>query len=55
VGIFNRLGRKAEQLRRQVSDAKAEEATHRCDACDELLFTDRETCPECGSDAVVSL
>lgn len=54
MGIFNSLGRKAEKIKRQVTDATAEEATHECRACGELLYTDRETCPECGSDEVVA-
>ena len=55
MGIFNRLGRKVEELKHEAESATAEEATHLCEACDTLLYTDHEECPECGGDDVVAL
>lgn len=55
MGIFNRLGRKAEKLKRQAEAASAEEATHRCPDCEQLLYTDHEECPECGGTDVYEI
>ncbi|MFB6159838.1 MAG: zinc ribbon domain-containing protein [Haloferacaceae archaeon] len=54
MGIFNTLGRKAERFRREVADATADEATHECAACGALIYADRDVCPDCGSDEVVT-
>lgn len=55
MGLFNRLGRKVEELRQQAEGAKEGKASHKCANCEELFYTDHETCPECDSDAVVSI
>jgi rRNA maturation endonuclease Nob1 len=54
MGLFNKLGRKAEQFKQQAQAASEGEASHRCTACDSLLYTESDTCPECGADAVVA-
>lgn len=55
MGLFNKLGRKVQELKQEVDDAKAGHASHRCASCDELLHTDLDACPECGADAVVAI
>lgn len=55
MGIFNRLGKRFEKLKQQAEDASSEEATHACLECETLLYTEYETCPECGSDRVGKL
>ncbi|WP_424001567.1 hypothetical protein ACOZ4I_16760 [Haloarcula salina] len=52
MGLFNDLGRKVEELKREVESASDDEATHRCDACETLLYTDHDECPECGESSV---
>ena len=53
MGLFNTLGRKVEEFKQDVDSAKADEATHQCTDCEQLLYSGRETCPECGSESVV--
>lgn len=53
MGLFNRLGRKAEEFKQNVDAAKTAEATHECADCEKLFYTEHETCTECGSDAIV--
>jgi rRNA maturation endonuclease Nob1 len=55
MGLFNRLGRKVEELKQEAEAASEREATHRCEDCETLLYTDHEACPECGADAVTAL
>lgn len=55
MGLFNDLGKKFEKLKKEAESSASEEATHACRDCETLLYTDHETCPECGSDAVVEL
>jgi len=55
MGLFNRLGRNVERFKQSVSEAQSEEATHACRDCDQRFFADRDTCSECGSEAVVAL
>jgi predicted nucleic acid-binding Zn-ribbon protein len=55
MGFFERLGRKTEAVKQRVDSARAGAATHRCADCGQLLYADRETCPECGSAAVEEL
>lgn len=52
MGLFERLGRSVEELRQEAADAREAEATHECSACGQLLYTDREDCPECGGAVV---
>lgn len=48
MDLFRRAGRKVERLKQSVEAAADEEASHRCRACGEPYFTDRETCDECA-------
>ncbi|MBV0902375.1 PhlB family protein [Haloarcula salina] len=52
MGLFNDLGRKVEELKQEVENASDEEATHRCGACEALLYPDHDECPECGEPSV---
>jgi uncharacterized OB-fold protein len=54
MGLFRDLGRRVEEMKRAASDAADETATHECEDCGATLYTDHETCPECGSEAVVA-
>ncbi|WP_195837611.1 MULTISPECIES: hypothetical protein [unclassified Halorhabdus] len=53
MGLFENLGRKVESFKQGAAD-NASEPTHRCGDCESEFFTDYETCPDCGSDAVDS-
>lgn len=55
MGLFNRLGRKVEELKQEAESASQDEATHQCEHCETLLYTDYPECPECGEEAVVAL
>lgn len=54
MGFFRDLGRRAEKLKSEATDAAEEQADYECADCGKAIFTDRETCPACGSDAVVA-
>jgi len=55
MGLFNNLGKKFEKLKQEAESSASEEATHGCRACETLLYTDHDTCPECGSEDVLPL
>ncbi len=55
MGLFNRLGRKVEKMKREAESASRDSATHRCTHCETLLYTDYAECPECETDAVVAI
>jgi uncharacterized paraquat-inducible protein A len=55
MGFFNDLGRKAEKLKQQATNASEREATHACADCETLLYADHDECPECGSEAIGTL
>jgi len=55
MGLFNSLGRKVEKLKQEAEAASEESATHRCENCEERLYTDYEECPECGGQPVVAV
>lgn len=52
MGFFRNVGRRAEKLKQQVTDAAHEEARAECRECGAVVYTDRETCPECGHDTL---
>lgn len=54
MGFFENLGRKVESFRQDASDS-ARDPTHRCTDCESEFFTEYETCPDCGSDAIVEV
>lgn len=53
MGLFENLGRKVEKFKQQADEAANSEASHVCENCGESLFSPHETCPNCGSEAVV--
>ncbi|MFB6232817.1 MAG: hypothetical protein ABEH61_01020 [Haloarculaceae archaeon] len=55
MGLFNRLGRKVEQIKREAESASEGTATHGCEECGTLLYSDFEACPECGEAAVTAI
>lgn len=52
MSLFERLGRKAESLRQEAESAREDEVVARCADCGTVVYTDRETCPDCGSEAL---
>jgi len=54
MGLFEDIGRKVGKLGHEAREATREQATARCAECETLVYTDRDTCPECGSDRLVS-
>ena len=55
MGLFRDIGRRVERFKSEVESVADEQASHGCSACGERFFTDHETCPECGADAVEPL
>ena len=55
MSLFRDLGQKVEEFKQASTAAAEEEASHECRDCGERFFSDRESCPECGSENVVSL
>lgn len=53
MGLFRDLGRRAEKLKSEATDAARESAAYECADCEQAIYTERETCPECGSESVV--
>lgn len=49
MGLFQSLGQRTERLKQKVTGDRSYE----CLSCEEALDDDYETCPHCGSDAVV--
>ena len=53
MGFFENLGRKVGEFTHEAKRAADEEAPYACENCGERFYAARETCPECGSEAVV--
>ena len=53
MGLFERLGREAEKIKREVDSARDEGASFRCVDCGATFYADREECDDCGSEDVV--
>lgn len=54
MGLFEDIGRKVGKLGHEAREATREQATARCADCETLVYADSDTCPECGSDRLVS-
>jgi len=55
VGLFRDVGRRAERLKQQVTDAAREEAVLECEECGKSIFTERTDCPACGSESLLEV
>ena len=53
MGLFEDLGRKVGEFTHEAKQAASEGATYACTDCGHRFYADRETCPECGSEAVI--
>jgi len=53
MGFFENLGRKVGEFTHEAKRAADEEASYACENCGERFHTDQESCPACGSDAVL--
>lgn len=51
MGLFERLGETVETFKQEAETARDEEA-YECRECAERFYSERETCPACGSDDV---
>ena len=54
MGIFREAGKRVERFKQQAAKASRDEAEYECRECDELVFTDLEECPHCGSESVAA-
>ena len=55
MGLFRDVGRRAERLKQQVTDAAREEAVLECGECGKSIFTERTDCPACGSESLLEV
>ncbi|PSQ15132.1 hypothetical protein BRD00_15370 [Halobacteriales archaeon QS_8_69_26] len=55
MGLFEKAGRRFEKFKKATEEAAEEEAEYGCTACETVLYTAQEECPECGAAAVVVL
>ena len=53
MGLFEDLGKKVEQFKQQAESASQKQADRKCAECETLIYTDREDCPECGSERIL--
>lgn len=53
MSLFRDLGRRAEKLKAQATDAAEGQAPYECGDCGKAIFAERETCPDCESEAVL--
>lgn len=53
MGMFERLGEKVERFKQEAVAASEESAAYRCRNCGDDIYSERETCPECGSSELV--
>ncbi|MEF8812717.1 MAG: hypothetical protein V5A55_02745 [Halovenus sp.] len=49
MGLFQSLGQQTERLKQKFTG----DSRYECLSCKDVLDDDYETCPNCGSDAVV--
>ena len=60
MGIFNELGRQAEQFKQKAKEAAEEHADakekidYQCQNCDAQFQTEYDECPECGAQEITS-
>ena len=52
MSLFERLGEKVEEFKQEAEAARDDAAPYRCRECGERFHSDRDTCPECGSENV---
>ena len=50
--VFRELGRRAEQFKRDVDTAAAENADYECRGCEARFTVNPEQCPDCGSEEI---
>lgn len=53
MGLFEDIGRKVETFKQRAEEASREQASAECADCGELIYTDRDACPECGGEEIV--
>ena len=54
MGIFREAGKRVERFKQQAAKASRDEAEYECLECDELIFTELEECPHCGSESIAA-
>ena len=50
--VFRKLGRRAEQFKRDMDGAAAENADYKCRGCESRFAVKPEQCPYCGSEEI---
>lgn len=53
MGLFEDIGRKVGKISHEAREATRDQARARCEDCGELIYSERDTCPECGGDHLV--
>lgn len=52
--MFRNLGRRAEQFKRDMDVAAAENADYECRECEARFAVKSEQCPDCGAEEIAS-
>lgn len=55
MGMFERLGEKVERFKQEAVAASEESAAYRCRDCGEPIYSEQESCPECGSSEIAQV
>ena len=53
MGLFEKFGRKVEEFKQQAESASHDQANRKCGDCGTLIYTERDDCPDCGSDDIL--
>lgn len=54
MGLFEDIGRKVGKISHEAKEATRDQAHAQCADCETLVYSDTDTCPECGSEDLLS-
>ncbi|MDL5363476.1 hypothetical protein [Halalkalicoccus sp. NIPERK01] len=54
MGLFKRIGRQVERVKRTATETAQEDTNYRCQACDARFHIHHDQCPECEARSIVS-
>ena len=54
MSFFKRVGRQVERFKQTAAETAKKDAIYQCQACDERFNAQRDQCPECEAQTIVS-